>query len=69
MVNFTAGLPIVRTSPAHGTGYDIAGKNIASPESFRQALYAACDIAKKRKEYHELKAGAMKEVEIVKNEE
>lgn len=43
-VNFTAGLPYVRTSPDHGTGYDIAGKNIASPESMRQAIYAAIDI-------------------------
>ena len=69
-VNYTAGLPIVRTSPAHGTGYDIAGKNIASPESFRQALYTACDIVKRRTEYKNLKAGAMKEVEIRdKNEE
>ena len=43
-VNYTAGLPIVRTSPAHGTAYDIAGQNVASEESFRQALYAALDI-------------------------
>ena len=40
-VNFTAGLPIVRTSPAHGTAYDIAGKGIASEDSFRQAVYVA----------------------------
>jgi len=48
-VNFTAGLPIVRTSPAHGTGYDIAGKNIASPEAMRNAIYWAIDILKNRK--------------------
>lgn len=48
-VNFTAGLPVVRTSPAHGTGYGIAGKNIASEESFRQAMYMAIDIFKNRK--------------------
>ena len=43
-VNFTAGLPIVRTSPAHGTAYDIAGKGIASEDSFRQAVYVAMDV-------------------------
>ena len=53
-VNFTAGLPIVRTSPVHGTGYDIAGKGFASPESFRNALYLALDILKQRKHYKEL---------------
>jgi 4-hydroxythreonine-4-phosphate dehydrogenase len=59
-VNFTAGLPIVRTSPAHGTAYDIAGKNIANPESFRNAIYLACDVVKKRKEYAELTANPLK---------
>lgn len=48
-VNFTAGLSIVRTSPDHGTAYDIAGKNIASENSFRQALYTAINIVKNRK--------------------
>ncbi|MCL2435461.1 MAG: 4-hydroxythreonine-4-phosphate dehydrogenase PdxA [Lentimicrobiaceae bacterium] len=48
-VNFTAGLPVVRTSPAHGTGYDIAGKNMASPASMRNAIYLAVDILKNRK--------------------
>ena len=48
-VNFTAGLPVVRTSPAHGTGYDIAGKNIASPDSLRNAIYLAIDILNNRK--------------------
>lgn len=47
--NFTAGLPYVRTSPDHGTGYDIAGLGEASPESMRQALYAACDILRSRR--------------------
>ena len=69
-VNYTAGLPVVRTSPAHGTAYDIAGKNIASPESFRQAIYLACDIAKNRKEYRALKENAMKNIDkIIENEE
>lgn len=45
-VNFTAGLSVVRTSPDHGTGYDIAGKGIASEHSFREAIYMACDILK-----------------------
>jgi 4-hydroxythreonine-4-phosphate dehydrogenase len=48
-VNFTAGLPFVRTSPDHGTAYDIAGKNMASESSFREALYLACDIVKNKK--------------------
>jgi len=48
-VNFTAGLPIVRTSPAHGTGYNIAGKNVASPDAMRNAIYLAIDILNNRK--------------------
>lgn len=48
-VNFTAGLSVVRTSPDHGTAYDIAGKNIASENSFRQALYTAIEIVRNRK--------------------
>ncbi len=53
-INFTAGLPIIRTSPAHGTAFDIAGKNIASPNSFRQAIYTAIDIYKNRNQFEEL---------------
>jgi len=48
-VNYTAGLPFVRTSPAHGTAYEIAGKDMASPDSFRKAIYWACDIYQNRK--------------------
>ena len=55
-VNFTAGLPIVRTSPDHGTAYDIAGQNKASEASFRQALYTAIDIYRNRKRYQEATA-------------
>ena len=54
-VNFTAGLPIVRTSPAHGTAYDIAGQGVASENSFRQAIYTALDVYRNRlveKEIH-----------------
>ena len=47
-VNFTAGLPIVRTSPAHGTAYDIAGQGIAMENSFRQAIYTAIDVYRNR---------------------
>lgn len=49
-VNFTAGLSIVRTSPDHGTAYNIAGKNQADPDSMRSAIYLAIDILNKRKE-------------------
>jgi 4-hydroxythreonine-4-phosphate dehydrogenase len=49
-VNFTAGLPVVRTSPDHGTAYAIAGKNQADENSFREALFRACDIVQSRKE-------------------
>lgn len=59
-VNYTAGLPIVRTSPAHGTAYDIAGQNVASEESFRQALYAALDIYRNRLRYQEATANPLR---------
>jgi 4-hydroxythreonine-4-phosphate dehydrogenase len=48
-VNFTAGLPTVRTSPDHGTAYDIAGKNMAREDSMLQAIFLAADIIKKRR--------------------
>ncbi|MBA3664607.1 MAG: 4-hydroxythreonine-4-phosphate dehydrogenase PdxA [Bacteroidetes bacterium] len=53
-VNFTAGLSGVRTSPDHGTAYEIAGKNIANEQSFKKALYAAIDIYKNRQLYSEI---------------
>ncbi|MGZ4098499.1 MAG: 4-hydroxythreonine-4-phosphate dehydrogenase PdxA [Bacteroidia bacterium] len=53
-VNFTVGLSAVRTSPDHGTAYEIAGKNIANELSFKKALYAAIDIFKNRKLYSEI---------------
>ena len=58
-VNFTAGLPFVRTSPDHGTGYDIAGKNRASEESMRAALYAAIDIYRSRQAFKEMTASPL----------
>jgi len=56
-VNFTAGLPVVRTSPDHGTAFDIAGRGIADPTSAREALYLAIDIFRRRLEFQEVLAG------------
>ena len=53
-VNYTAGLNKVRTSPDHGTGFDIAGKNKANPDSFKEALFTSLHIYKNRNEYQEL---------------
>ncbi|MBI2721242.1 MAG: 4-hydroxythreonine-4-phosphate dehydrogenase PdxA [Bacteroidetes bacterium] len=58
-VNFTAGLNSVRTSPDHGTAYEIAGKNIANEQSFKKALYAAIDIYKNRQLYSEISANPL----------
>ncbi len=52
-VNYTAGLPIVRTSPDHGTAYDIAGKGQADELSMRQAIYTAIDVFRNRQQYDE----------------
>jgi 4-hydroxythreonine-4-phosphate dehydrogenase len=62
-VNFTAGLPIVRTSPAHGTAYEIAGKDNASIDSFREALYLSIDIYNNRLLYDELHLNQLKPTE------
>ena len=59
-VNFTAGLPIIRTSPAHGTAYDLAGKNQASADSFKQALYLAVDLYRMRKMNKDLSSNPLK---------
>ncbi len=53
-VNYTAGLNKIRTSPDHGTAYEIAGKGVANHESFKEAVYLAIDIFKKRNDYQEL---------------
>ena len=58
-VNFTAGLPIVRTSPDHGTAFDIAGKNEASELSMLHAIYLACDVYSQRKLQRELESNAL----------
>ena len=65
-VNFTAGLKAVRTAPAHGTGYDIVKAGTASPDSFRESIYAACDILRHRKEYDRLSANPLKPLNVEK---
>lgn len=59
-VNFTAGLPIIRTSPDHGTAFDIAGKNEANPNSIRHATYLALDIFQNRREFENLTSNKLK---------
>ena len=62
-VNFTAGLSAVRTSPDHGTAYDIAGKGIADAQSMRNAIYAAIDIVRNREQWAELTANPLQRFE------
>lgn len=59
-VNYTAGLSKVRTSPDHGTAYDIAGKNSANYDSFKEAVYSAINIFKSREEYQEISKNPLK---------
>ena len=59
-VNFTAGLPIVRTSPDHGTGFDIAGKNEASADSIRSAIFLATDIRRNRLNFRDISSNPLK---------
>lgn len=68
-VNFTAGLEYVRTSPDHGTAFDIAGKNEADPSSFREALFLAIEIAKNRYEYAKDHANPLVRKEKLREEE
>lgn len=63
-VNYTGGLPIIRTSPDHGTAYDIVGKNEANPGSIRSAIYLAIDSFRLRKQYAEDRANPVKKVEL-----
>jgi 4-hydroxythreonine-4-phosphate dehydrogenase len=65
-VNYTAGLSHVRTSPDHGTAYEIAGKNQASEQSFKNALYMAMDIYKNRKLHSEVTANPLQHTTIKK---
>jgi 4-hydroxythreonine-4-phosphate dehydrogenase len=65
-VNFTAGINVVRTSPDHGTGYDIAGKNLASPDSLRSAIFTAIDVFNNREAYKEMTANPVEKVRLDK---
>ncbi|HTB31525.1 MAG TPA: 4-hydroxythreonine-4-phosphate dehydrogenase PdxA [Bacteroidia bacterium] len=67
-VNYTAGLPIIRTSPDHGTAFDIAGKNMANEESFRNAVYLAVDLVRTRRNYKQATANPLKAVAINMNQ-
>lgn len=58
-VNFTAGLPIIRTSPDHGTAFDIAGKNMASGDSMRHAIYLAMDVFRNHRFEKEITANVL----------
>ena len=60
-VNFTAGLPAVRTSPDHGTAFEVAGRDEADPSSMISAIYAAIDIFRKREQYDALQKGRLQE--------
>ncbi len=68
-VNYTAGLNFVRTSPDHGTAFDIAGKNIADPTSFTTAVFECIDIINRRKEYEERNKNPLRKItaEVLKN--
>lgn len=65
-VNYTAGLPVIRTSPDHGVAFDIAGKNIANPDSMREAIFQAIDLLAQRKRYAENTANPLKRQHIAK---
>jgi hypothetical protein len=59
-VNYTAGLDKIRTSPDHGTAYDIAGKGIANHNSFKEAVFLAIDIYNSRNEHSEISNNPLK---------
>lgn len=66
-INFTAGLPYIRTSPDHGTAFDIAGKGIADPTSMREAIYKAIDFYRNRMIYIKSKANPLKKQYVDKS--
>lgn len=68
-VNYTAGLSVIRTSPDHGTAFDIAGKNIADPASFREAVFRALDLVRQRDSYNESTANPIKRGRVEKEKE
>ena len=63
-VNYTAGLKIIRTSPVHGTAYEIAGKGKADEQSFREAIFLACEIYKERNQNIQLKKNILSKKSI-----
>jgi len=71
-INFTAGLPVIRTSPDHGTAFDIAGKNVADPSSFREAVFQCLDLIRHREDHAEntanpLRRGRIEKERVVEN--
>jgi 4-hydroxythreonine-4-phosphate dehydrogenase len=68
-VNYTAGLPIIRTSPDHGTAFDIAGKNLADPSSLREAVFQALELLRHRSEYAAATANPLRRGRIEKEKE
>lgn len=68
-VNYTAGLPIVRTSPDHGTAFDIAGKNLADPSSFREAVFQCIELLAQRERYASNTANPIRRGKIEKEKE
>jgi len=68
-VNYTAGMPVIRTSPDHGTAFDIAGKNLADPNSFREAVFQAIDLLRHRTEYLSNTANPLRKSKIEKEKE
>jgi 4-hydroxythreonine-4-phosphate dehydrogenase len=68
-VNYTAGLTVIRTSPDHGTAFDIAGKNIADPSSFREAIFQAIELLRQRRLYLENTANPIRRGRIEKEKE
>jgi 4-hydroxythreonine-4-phosphate dehydrogenase len=63
-VNYTAGMPVIRTSPCHGTAYNLAGLGTASEESFRNAIYLAVDLYENRKRFSALSKNPLQRHEI-----
>ena len=67
-VNYSAGLPVVRTSPDHGTAFELAGRDEADPRSMRAAIFAAIDIWKHRQAWKALQEGKMPEISVPEDE-
>ncbi len=68
-INYTAGLPIIRTSPDHGTAFDIAGKNIADPTSLREAVFQSISLLNQRRNYASATASPLRRGRIEKEKE